>query len=142
MDLLCNLSGRAPHFGLLTDEGRRAGWLVEVRTATLPDPQLLGGAILLLGAAVQSYSGMVWVMLVYCLLYAPTLALTNSIAFMNLKNSEKEFGRIRVWGTIGWIAAGWALFGWRLLAESAPALALKGDVLLLAACLIVLFHRR
>ena len=45
MDLLCNLSGRAPYFGLLTDEGRRAGWLVEVRTSTLPDPQLLGGAI-------------------------------------------------------------------------------------------------
>ena len=94
--------------------------------------QLLGGAILILGAAVQSYSGMVWVMLVYCLLYAPTLALTNSIAFMNLKNSEKEFGRIRVWGTIGWIAAGWTLFGWRVLAKSTPAIAMKGDVLLLA----------
>jgi len=94
--------------------------------------QLLGGGILILGATVQSYSGMVWIMLAYCVLFAPTLALTNSLAFMNLKNSEKEFGRIRVWGTIGWIAAGWALFGWRLLAESAPALALKGDVLLLA----------
>ncbi|OGD24519.1 MAG: hypothetical protein A2Y56_13700 [Candidatus Aminicenantes bacterium RBG_13_63_10] len=94
--------------------------------------QLLGGGILILGATVQSYSGMVWIMLAYCVLFAPTLALTNSLAFMNLKNSEKDFGRIRVWGTIGWIAAGWALFGWRLLAESAPALALKGDVLLLA----------
>jgi len=94
--------------------------------------QLLGGGILILGATVQSYSGMVWIMLAYCVLFAPTLALTNSLAFMNLQNSEKEFGRIRVWGTIGWIAAGWALFGWRLLAESAPALALKGDVLLLA----------
>ncbi len=94
--------------------------------------QLLGGGILILGATVQSYSGMVWIMLAYCVLFAPTLALTNSLAFMNLKNSEKDFGRIRVWGTIGWIAAGWALFGWRLLPESAPALALKGDVLLLA----------
>jgi len=94
--------------------------------------QLLGGGILILGATVQSYSGMVWIMLVYCVLFAPTLALTNSIAFMNLESSEKEFGRIRVWGTIGWIAAGWALFGWRVLAKSSPGLALKGDVLLLA----------
>ena len=35
---------------------------------------------------------MVWLMLVYCLVYAPTLALTNSIAFINLKDSEKDFG--------------------------------------------------
>ncbi len=51
---------------------------------------------------------MMWLMLLYCCIYAPTLALTNSIAFINLKNSEKEFGKIRVWGTIGWIAAGLA----------------------------------
>ena len=60
---------------------------------------------------------MVWIMLVYCLVYAPTLALTNSIAFINLKDSEKDFGKIRVWGTIGWIAAGWALAGWRLAGQ-------------------------
>lgn len=45
LDLLCNLSGRTPFFGLLTDEGRRAAWRVELRTSRLPDPQLLGGAI-------------------------------------------------------------------------------------------------
>jgi nucleoside transporter len=94
--------------------------------------QLIGGAILLLGAAVTSYGAVVWVMLVYCLVYAPTLALTNSIAFINLKNSERDFGKIRVWGTIGWIAAGWALFGWRWLAKSTPSLVLKGDTLFLA----------
>ncbi|MCJ7563012.1 MAG: MFS transporter [Candidatus Aminicenantes bacterium] len=94
--------------------------------------QLIGGVILLLGAAVTSYSAMVWVMLVYCIVYAPTLALTNSIAFINLKDSEKDFGKIRVWGTIGWIAAGWALFGWRVLAKSAPGIAIKGDTLFLA----------
>ena len=94
--------------------------------------QLVGGAILLAGAAVASYTAMVWIMLVYCIVYAPTLALTNSIAFINLKDSEKDFGRIRVWGTIGWIAAGWALTGWRFAAKSAPGLAIRGDTLFLA----------
>ena len=94
--------------------------------------QLVGGAILLAGAAVASYTAMVWIMLVYCIVYAPTLALTNSIAFINLKDSEKDFGRIRVWGTIGWIAAGWALTGWRFAARSAPGLAVTGDTLFLA----------
>ena len=94
--------------------------------------QLAGGALLILGAAVHTYSAMIWVMLVYCLIYAPTLALTNSIAFANLKDSEKDFGKIRVWGTIGWIAAGWALTGWRVAAKSVSAVAVQGDVLVLA----------
>ena len=45
MDLLSNLVGKTPLAGLLTDEGRRATWLIEVRTATLPQAQLLGAAI-------------------------------------------------------------------------------------------------
>ncbi|MBC8248330.1 MAG: DUF521 domain-containing protein [Anaerolineales bacterium] len=45
MDLLCAIVGKAPLAGLLTDEGRRATWLVEVRTEELPPPQLLGAAI-------------------------------------------------------------------------------------------------
>jgi len=59
-------------------------------------------------------------MLVYCLIFAPTLALTNSIAFANLKDSEKDFGKIRVWGTIGWIAAGWGLTGWETAGRKKP----------------------
>jgi predicted aconitase len=45
MDLLSNIVGKTPLAGLLTDEGRRATWLVEVRTTKLPHPQLLGAAI-------------------------------------------------------------------------------------------------
>ncbi len=44
--------------------------------------------------------------LAYMILYMPTLALVNSISFNQMKDPEKEFSSIRVWGTIGWIAAG------------------------------------
>ena len=45
IDLLCNIIGKAPLFGLLTDEGRCGVWLLEVQTSKLPNAQLLGSAI-------------------------------------------------------------------------------------------------
>ena len=38
----------------------------------------------------------------------PTLALSNSITFAHIDDQENDFPKIRVWGTIGWIAASWA----------------------------------
>ena len=46
---------------------------------------------------------------VYMLTYFPTLALTNTVAMKNMTNSDKQFPYVRVFGTIGWIAAGFAL---------------------------------
>src|SRR5947209_3168524 len=46
-------------------------------------------------------------MFVHCLLYVPTISIANSIAFANMKDPQKEFGLIRVGGTIGWILAAW-----------------------------------
>lgn len=45
MDLLCNLVGKVPLSGFLTDQGRKATWLMEIKTDTLPLPQMLGAAI-------------------------------------------------------------------------------------------------
>ena len=45
LDLFSAIIGKVPEFGLLTDEGRQAKWLVEIKTSTLPEPQLLGSAI-------------------------------------------------------------------------------------------------
>ncbi len=56
------------------------------------------------------------VILVYMIVYMPTLALVNAISFKQMNNPEKEFSFIRVWGTIGWIAAG-LLIGWLALEQ-------------------------
>jgi len=92
--------------------------------------QLAGGGLLIWAAGLTDYSTLAVAMLVYCLLYAPTLALTNSIAMANVDSSEDEFGGVRVWGTIGWIASGLALAFWRNLAGD--GLAMQGDMLVLA----------
>jgi nucleoside transporter len=68
---------------------------------------LLGGAVLLL---VPQASGaptlFIGLLLLYNLCYMPTLGLANSLAFHNITDQEKQFPVIRVFGTIGWIAAG------------------------------------
>lgn len=49
-------------------------------------------------------------MLVHSLLYVPTISVANSLAFANIKDPAKEFGLIRMGGTIGWILASWPFF--------------------------------
>ncbi len=97
--------------------------------------QLGGGVLLLFAARITEFDKLAVVMLFYCLLYAPTLALTNSVAMINMKDSEKEFGVIRVWGTLGWIAAGLMLTGWRWFGETDALSAMQGDMLFLAGIL-------
>ncbi|MEW6355033.1 MAG: MFS transporter [Planctomycetota bacterium] len=93
---------------------------------------LAGGFFLLYAAKQTGFRGMVTIMALYSLLYAPTLALTNSLAFHHLKDAEKQFGIIRVFGTIGWIVAGFALTFWRTQATKDGGAAVSGDTLLLA----------
>jgi nucleoside transporter len=68
---------------------------------------LLGGVLLLAAPQTVGNSTVFIVMLLlYNLCYMPTIALSNSLAFHNISDQEKEFPRVRVWGTIGWIIAG------------------------------------
>lgn len=66
---------------------------------------LIGGAILLAMPSVDSGTFKI-LLLANTLCFMPTLGLTNTLAFHNVTNPEKQFPLIRVFGTFGWIAAG------------------------------------
>ena len=66
----------------------------------------IAGAILMFFAAQQTHFSSFPLLLLYALTYMPTIALTNSIAFSHVGDVERDYPRIRVMGTIGWIASG------------------------------------
>src|SRR5258705_8648744 len=66
----------------------------------------VGGILLYLATMQTTFTGFAWFFLAYTLCYMPTLALTNSISFDNMQEPGREFPRIRVLGTIGFIAVG------------------------------------
>src|SRR5581483_2421120 len=66
---------------------------------------LVGGLAILCLSFTRSFWPFFGLMMVHCLLYVPTNSIANSIAFANIKDPQKEFGLIRVGGTIGWILA-------------------------------------
>ncbi|WP_142685584.1 nucleoside permease [Chitinophaga polysaccharea] len=72
---------------------------------------LVGAALLWICSGMTSYDSFYPVLLVYMILYMPTLALVNSISFRQMSDPSKEFSFIRVFGTVGWIIAG-LLIGW------------------------------
>ena len=68
---------------------------------------LVGGLAILGCGFATSFNAFFVLMLVHCLLYVPTISITNSIAFANIKDAQNEFGIVRMGGTIGWILAAW-----------------------------------
>jgi nucleoside transporter len=72
---------------------------------------LAGGALLWFASTSLNFESFFPFILGYMIAYMPTLALVNSISFKQMKDPEKEFPSIRVFGTIGWIVAG-IIIGW------------------------------
>src|SRR5437588_1585049 len=68
---------------------------------------LIGGVAILGLAFTRSFWPFCILMYAHCLFYVPTISIANSIAFANMKDATKEFGLVRVGGTIGWILAAW-----------------------------------
>lgn len=106
---------------------------------------LMGGLTLFWAAQITDFQGLFWIMMLHSLFYAPTVSLTNSIAFAHLPDGEKDFGFIRMFGTVGWIVIG-ALFGvWTQLpvwfpewSQTLPSIPDTGDCLYVGAVLSVI----
>ena len=75
---------------------------------------ILGGILVWQLASLETYNSFLIFSLLYSLIYSPTLSLTNSLAFHHLPDRDRDFGKIRVWGTIGWIAVGIGIGQWLL----------------------------
>ncbi|TCC94489.1 MFS transporter [Pedobacter frigiditerrae] len=101
----------------------------------------LAGAILLYQAYKAANVDVLYpYILGYMILYMPTLALVNSISFNQMNDPEKEFGKIRMWGTIGWIVAG-ALISYVFAWDSEKSIAeglLKNTFLMASIASLVL----
>ena len=75
---------------------------------------ILGAVVLCLAGTSNDFISFYPFVLIYMILYMPTLALVNSVAFRQMKDPSKEFPPIRVFGTVGWIVAGLTIgyLGW------------------------------
>ncbi|MFI5194516.1 MAG: nucleoside permease [Chitinophagales bacterium] len=82
---------------------------------------LIGAALLFVVTMVTGNTPFYWIILLYSLLYMPTIALSNSIAFYQMSDPGRQFPWIRVFGTLGWIVAG-LLIGNLHWEKSAPSL--------------------
>ena len=76
---------------------------------------IAGGILMYVLYSTGAFGAFYPVLLAYMILYMPTLALVNAIAFRQMDDPSRHFSGVRVWGTIGWIVAGLGvsyLFAW------------------------------
>ncbi|GGF47695.1 nucleoside permease [Echinicola rosea] len=101
---------------------------------------LIGAVLMYLMYTATDFESFYPYVFAYMVAYMPTLALVNSVSFNQMSNPEKEFGVIRVWGTIGWIVAGLVIslvFAWDST-ENAAAGMLKYTFLMTCIASLVL----
>ena len=68
---------------------------------------VIGGVIKWVTSSQTGYGPWLILSILYSLVYMPTLALSNSMAFTHIPDRDRDFPKVRVWGTIGWIAVSW-----------------------------------
>ncbi|MCR9251975.1 MAG: nucleoside permease [bacterium] len=76
---------------------------------------LAGAVLMYYMSGTTTFTAFYPYVLSYMIIYMPTLALVNSVSFRQMSDPSKDFSRIRVWGTVGWIAAGLVIsyvFSW------------------------------
>ena len=101
---------------------------------------LLGGVVMYWAANTISFGTLYGLLVVYALCYAPTLALTTSIAFANMTDQAREFPLVRVLGTIGWIVASVGVGQLKLEGTAVPMQIAAGASIVLGLFCLLLPH--
>ena len=101
---------------------------------------LIGAVILYSVTRVTDFSSVYALMLLYCLCYFPTIALTNSLTFRQSTDAAGEFPFIRMFGTIGWIAIGLTVGSMGVETTATPFLLAAGISLVMSAFCLTLPH--
>ncbi len=101
---------------------------------------IVGGVVLYAASTLGAFGQFYPLVILYALLYMPTLALTNSLSFHHLKDSAREFPRVRVFGTIGWIVAGILVGRLALESTAVPMRIAAGASILMGLYCLVLPH--
>jgi nucleoside transporter len=81
---------------------------------------LIGAVLVFLMGMADSFTAFLILSAIYGFVYAPTIALTNSLAFHHMPDRDRDFGLVRLWGTVGWIVAG-IIVGQYLFRVATPA---------------------
>ncbi len=87
---------------------------------------LIGGLAVLGLVYAKTFWPFFGLMLLHCLFYVPTLSVANAIAFANIGDGRKDFGLVRLWGSVGWVAAAWPLIFLPIDWARVPAMAEAG----------------
>jgi nucleoside transporter len=112
----------------------------------LPAERLLGGlyissGLILAGLAfVKVFSFFFPLLILTTLLFTPTFSLGNGLCFHNLNDTEKDFPKVRVWGTVGWIASGLLVGFLQIEYSHIPLLIAMGASLVLGVFCFFLPH--
>lgn len=101
---------------------------------------LAGGVLMYFASHLKAFSTFYPVLLGYTLCYMPTLALTNSLSFHHMDDPSREFPRVRVLGTIGWIVAGLVVGRLGLESSATPLKIAAGSSLFLGLFCLTLPH--
>lgn len=76
---------------------------------------LLGSLVLWLLSSVTNFWAILTLTALFWLLVNPTMMLGATISFTHLPDPERQYGSVRLWGTLGWMVPGWLLLGFRHL---------------------------
>jgi MFS family permease len=73
---------------------------------------LIAGALLVVLARLKEPAALTWTCFAFWMVMVPVLTLGNALTLSHLRDAAQHFGRIRLWGTVGWVVSAWLVGAW------------------------------